>query len=90
MVGLVQITCTVLLLIAMTALMTGGLEATDTYMSQNHYNNNHGLNDHTLAVMILTGSLIGPGKTVNADIAHVYSVNGFNPLTAPFVLIKAT
>ena len=40
--------------------------------------------------MILTGSLIGPGKTVNANIAHVYSVNGFNPLTAPVVLIKAT
>ena len=30
MVGLVQITRTVLLLIAMTALMTGGLGATDT------------------------------------------------------------
>ena len=40
--------------------------------------------------MILTGSLIGPGETVNANIVHVYSVNGFNPLTAPVVLVKAT
>ena len=38
--------------------------------------------------MILTGSLIGPCETVNANIAHVYSVNGFNPLTAPVVLVK--
>ena len=40
--------------------------------------------------MTLMGSLNGPGNTVNADTVQVYSVNGFNSLTVPVVLVKVT
>lgn len=35
------------------------------------------------AVMILTGSLVGPLDTEKAYIVQLYSVNGIKPLTVP-------
>ena len=75
-VGLVQFTRTTLLLILTTALMTGGLGTIDS-----HYNKLYITECLTPTipdrnVVMLIGSLVGPGNTVNAYILQLYSVNG--------------
>ena len=91
-VGLVQFTRTTLLLILTTALMTGGLGTIDSHCNKLYITECFTPTIPGRNVVMLIGSLVGPGNTVNAYILQLYSVNGVSivivtvvPLTPIYV-----